>query len=114
MVPASERGQSGYPVTLMTHHLRAHPGPIPEWRPAGGTALIMSWESCSASSSHGNRTQCVGLLARQVRGCYSPLFWVSPGMSEAGAPGDGAQELTAQVAQKARQVRAQAIARAPQ
>jgi hypothetical protein len=35
-------------------------------------------------------------------------------MSEAGGPGDRAQELTAQVAQKAREVGAQAIARAPQ
>ncbi len=35
-------------------------------------------------------------------------------MSEAGGPGDRAQELKAQVAQKAREVRTQAIARAPQ
>ena len=33
---------TGYRATLMTHHLRAQPGPIPERRPAGGTALIMS------------------------------------------------------------------------
>jgi hypothetical protein len=35
-------------------------------------------------------------------------------MSEVGGPGDRAQELTAQVAQKAPEVGAQAIARAPQ
>jgi hypothetical protein len=36
------------------------------------------------------------------------------GMSEAGGPGDKAQEIKAQVAQKARHVRAQAIVKAPQ
>ena len=36
------------------------------------------------------------------------------GMSEAGGPGDKAQELKAQITQKARDVSAQAIARAPQ
>jgi ElaB/YqjD/DUF883 family membrane-anchored ribosome-binding protein len=36
------------------------------------------------------------------------------GMSEAGGPGDKAQELKAQVSRKARDVGAQAIARAPQ
>jgi MYXO-CTERM domain-containing protein len=36
------------------------------------------------------------------------------GMSEAGGPGDKAQELKAQITQKARDVGAQAIARAPQ
>jgi ElaB/YqjD/DUF883 family membrane-anchored ribosome-binding protein len=36
------------------------------------------------------------------------------GMSEAGGPGDKAQELKAQVTQKVREVRAQAIARVPQ
>jgi hypothetical protein len=32
---------TGYRATLVTQHLRAQPGPIPERRSAGGTVLIM-------------------------------------------------------------------------